>query len=718
MSLSQSLKWKKGNVAKKIRFFMGFGDDVDNGEKTVGGEKVEAEREKCVKVDESEQDNEVSGSIKEGIDQLKLDLLESDKVLIVMAFGPSRSGKSTLLNFLTVKNYPCLEGSGFLTSKIINKSIFEVGGGEESCTRDFLYHKIKASSFRSIHGLDPEPDNEFDILFVDSEGFGNSGDGASKNLFLGLFTLMGISNVQLFLSREVMLNDNRIKCIAQNIVSTRLLGNGQPKLISIARGDPKEKRTEPQIEVNEDSGDESDKDEYQEYLALKKKCIEDNKELYDDFNGRDKKNKSTFVTKLQEKAIIEDANKIEILTMPHCIQYNKEAYKRTLKDLSRMILNGATPRKGSELCEIFEKTREQVYEKCGLIKGQVSMDSVYSKIMNDMLESIKTLEKEVLNCFKTSVAEMKLEEIQELLSKGPKNPKISTFVSHPFTKLVDVIKRYVPETGLDDITKTLLGKIKIESVDRMKKDLKNVLNLEKVWRDNNSMIHKLYQVNQNLQDAKEGQIVPINLIDKDGNITKKRVNVRVLKDSFEYQNINEKKEEKNHYIFPVGIKISRKTTQEATKKFFWKERDTDSTTESNDITECYHFDFISMRAFPIAKDKYRKCSFEFLDYEGIFKYLNVISVEKKVTKTSVVISLDDKCDFLIKNCEVIDYDNVKLGDRKTDDNVLRWPNKSKKELVVEAKSHETHKRVNETKITFINFEPKRVQNPCPAIIKI
>lgn len=44
----------------------------------------------------------------EEFQKFRSELLESPKALIVIGLGPSRSGKSTLLNFLTVKGYPFL----------------------------------------------------------------------------------------------------------------------------------------------------------------------------------------------------------------------------------------------------------------------------------------------------------------------------------------------------------------------------------------------------------------------------------------------------------------------------------------------------------------------------------------------------------------------------------------------------------------------------------
>ena len=713
MSLSSSIKGvvKRGNVAKLVRFFMGD-DNEDDSAKTPSNENVKPARRKGEQTEESERDKEISGIMKDGFDQLKEDLKgdgEDGKVLVVMAFGPSRSGKSTLLNFLTVKNYPCLPDSGRINEKCMGKSIFEVGGGDESCTRDFRYYKLKASRFRAIHKLPPMPEGceDYDILFIDSEGFGNSGDGASKGLFLGLFTLMGISNVQLFMHTDPMLNDGRLRCIAQNIVSTRILGSEQPKTVSIALGTPKEKQAPVKKEIFLDDSSDSDSDSDEDIEEIKKKCIEDNNEMYEDFNDRDKKNKPLFITKLKESAFVEDESKIEILTMPRCIQYNKEAYKRTLKDLSALILDGANPRKGSELCDAFDKTFKQVYEKCGLIEGQVSIDSVYSKIMTNLFDTITTKEKDTIKDFKASVADKNLEDIESILTSGPRNPEVLRFVKRPYELLAEEIGKYVPQSGLDAFSVSLLGKIKKESEERMIKDAFNILNLMKVWKDNNSMIHKLYEVNKSLRDAKEGDVVKINLIDKDGNETKESVNVKVLKDSFGYKNAKERKEDNIHFIFPVGIKITKITSSESTKKHFWKENDpVVKTNETDDITEGYHFDFISMRAFPITKDKYRKCSYKFLDYKGIFKYINIFSVTKTVEKTSIIVSLDDKCDFLIKNCEVIDYDNVQLGDRKTDDKGIREPKTSKKEVVIEAKPHKKHDKSNETKITFINFDFK------------
>lgn len=708
MSSPEPKTKKKGRVANLIRFFSGKDEEETKDDAKPG----------------------ISGFndaeyVNKGFDLLKDKLSNSKKAVIVMVFGPSRSGKSTILNFLTVRNYPYLKNSGIpKKSSKKNKSIFKVGGGEGSCTREFQFYMITASNFRRIHHLDSEPDNDFDIYFIDSEGFSNKGDGASKNLFLGLFTLTGVSSMQLFMHRESMLNEGRIECIAKNIVSTSLFGNAQPLLVSVARGNPKGEDGQKAVEEESDNRDDiddidddneddddfdDDSDSESEDEDSQKK---DNENLYREFNDEDKRNKPTFIESLEDYAVIKDRNKIEILTIPDCIQYNKEAHYRRLQDLSRLILNGTNPRSGSELYKEVEKTFNQVREKCGLIEGELSLDSVYSKLLNELFDSIKSLEKGTEKKFKDFIVKKELREIKALASNGPLNKDLTEYIKGPYASLEQKITKYVPLKGLDAITKTLLGKIEKESEVRMKNVVFNALMLEIVWRDNKAMIHKLYQVNKSLQVAKEGQTVSIKLIDKDGVETNKRVEVIVLHDSFNYENSKDGKIDQLHYIFPTGIKITKITTHVTTDvklRIITKQK---TTTEINeeDITEGYHFDFISMRAFPKTKDKYRKSIYKYLYNPSFLDYflMSLKSYPEIINKSTIKISVDKTHSrFKLINCDVTEFDDVTTGDRKTEEKTLNPKEEDGyQEIVINAKPHEKHDKTNETRITSISFELK------------
>ena len=227
------------------------------------------------------------------------DLSQSERALIVLVMGPSRAGKSTLLNYLTVKQFPFLGATGGkITKKFQDVWKFEIAGGDMSCTRDFAYTKLKATEFAEMQKVTSSfihrPDfKDFDIYFIDSEGFSNI-DGASDNLYLGLFTLIGAAGVQIYIDITPTTSTDRVKHLSQNITVSNAMGNQPPRTISIKRSG-----------TSDDNEDEDDNIE------------KENMKLYQNLKKQDKKNLPMFTAAVQKIARI-DVNKLSILTMPNC----------------------------------------------------------------------------------------------------------------------------------------------------------------------------------------------------------------------------------------------------------------------------------------------------------------------------------------------------------------------------------------------------------------
>ena len=97
--------------------------------------------------------------------EFRVELSQSPRALLVLVIGPSKAGKSTLLNFLTLKEYPLLNKRGKITKEAKEMAHFEVRGGDIPCTADFKYKKVKASEFMEMFNIEgvPAGADDFDI---------------------------------------------------------------------------------------------------------------------------------------------------------------------------------------------------------------------------------------------------------------------------------------------------------------------------------------------------------------------------------------------------------------------------------------------------------------------------------------------------------------------------------------------------------------------------
>lgn len=686
---------KKGHRAKIIKFFLG-----DDGEA-----------------------NEESEEIIEGrFNTLKRILKKSKRAIVVLVFGPSRSGKSTLLNFLTTKNYPFLNEFNEIPKVCDDKSPFPVGGGTSSCTRDFHYAKVCASRFRDIHGLSPESD-EFDIFFIDCEGFGNI-DGTSANFFIGLFTLMDIASVQIYLDKNSASNKDIPTKLAQVIKSSKILGNEhQPKLISVSRTTPDSKKEKEEEKIdeedNEDDDDDCDIDDDFDVIPEVKPISlkEKNEMLYENYRKQDKDNKPKFINDLKEKVKI-DEDKIEILTNPNCNVIEQIAFKKTLTDLSRMILDRANPREGSELSDRLERAYVRVCKKYIVLNGRPETDSVFSSLLKDYIyDIINEEEKKAINDFNDYIKGTVDKLVEEIHEKFPDDDNVMECIEKPFKNLMDKLAFIIPETGLDDITRDCLEKTRMCSENRVAKEIKALLDLRLAQNNVNISISLMYSKNPSLRDAKPGNIVKVNLIDKDGNDTEKQINVIVLEETFMYEG------KKYNYIFPAGIKITKIKKTYIIDVYLTTETTNSTKTEEFDITNGYLFNFLTKEATPKEyADAYRMCIYNYKytwdDHLLITKTILLMwrliramaqhsnPYTKTIEEMSIIITVDDAySSYNLNCCYAIEYDNTDPDERTFEDKTL-YPGSDHLEITVKAKPHEKHDKTNNTNIRSISFKLK------------
>ena len=675
-------------------------------------------------------------------------LSNSERAVIVLVFGPGKVGKSTLLNFLTVDGYPFpRNGGSYIPPEAIDMAKFVVRSGDKPCTIDFDYIKMSASEFRGIHNIPADDSNDFDIFFIDSEGFGNT-IGASRDLFLGLFTLMGVSCVQLFLHNSPTRNDYRIECLAQSIVAGKILGNSGSNIISItARG------------TADLSGVDSSND-IQEVILNKLK-------------EQDEGNENEFIEKLREKAEIKEINNetgvtrniVSIITLPECCEDNGAAYRERIKDLSRMILEKAEPRNGKELLGTpsdenndsktsFSKAYSKVIQHKQTLEGELSMSSVYNSLLIEFIkQKLMRIVKETLQDFRSriqcnldeleaknyyyNVRTRRVDEIEQRLNELNSRPEelnesqrrekneiqverdtISSEIRdeyREFNELVSLgcrkfereIMSIIPDlNSLNSFVKDHLAIIKKNIKFTISNELSTLIEILKLLKNSEGVMGRLYEVNESLGRANVGDIVTINLIDNNGNmLSDKTMRVKVISEEFNYTDSNGV-ERNNHQIFPAGIDITEHeltTTKQKLLGLTWTTTydPPNGKPKRKQIADQFCFDFKNMQI--IRKEEIsQECS----SYEYYYNYwlgFLIIGYTEGIPEKWIEISVANECDLKITGYKIT---KTNWPDLKTTSFDLRCPMEPSNPLKIKADTHTLHGKANTARFIYAKFELK------------
>lgn len=640
------------------------------------------------------------------LNNLFKDLSESDSAIVVLAAGASRQGKSTIVNCLCTD---CPPPDPTKLASRRKKWAFKENGGTSPCTKGLQYAKISASDFR--YKFDLPGESNFDIFFVDTEGFGNI-EGCSPNLFLSLFSLLGIACVQLFVKKDV--DESMVVSLSQNITISRIFDIEYPPTIINARGS---------LEFNDNYDDDDDE----------KTLEEMNDGLYINLQGQDERNLSKVLTKLKEKVGKKDDDEgvflseenFSLVSLPDCNRENTSVYLKVLKKVSEMILRRAKPCSGKELIQKFASISSKNEPYSQALANQNDQGEVQVKLIDLYISrKLSELESDALVNFRLFVHEKDLSYAKRILDVGPEcDPKLKGCLGAPYELLLKKLESILP--GLDKVDSIHLGyldSLKTRSIERMGKSFRNEVVLMISLGDANGRIYHLYKNNESLDGVKPGNIVTINLIDSDGKKTDKQVKVRVLNETFEYEYEEDgvKKIITLHHIFPVGIRILRLNKNKSYGRIALFMGTNINSSEPIDITEGYHFDFNfnELKAIPKDDELSRKSTYYYQKesvsiiplpiLNNILPFLNKIAlyVFEENNESSIKVSMDDSSDFIIKSCDVINYDNTDPKDRKTEDETLIPETVDPQTIVIRAKEHRKPGKTNDTKITFINFELK------------
>ena len=637
-----------------------------------------------------------------GISDFKKDLLKSANAIIIIAFGPSRSGKSTLLNYLTVRNFPLLDGRT-MTKNAKRMARFKARGGSKPCTQGFQYAVVKASEFMAMHGLGDAPAGfgDFELFFVDSEGFGNI-EGASEGLFLGLFSLLGAADAQVSVGLTPASSEDRVRCFAENIVVSRIFGNEPPKAISIIRGGSLEEGSD--NESGSGSGSGSGSDSNSNSKGTKHRAEKKNKKLYENFKRQDTKDIGSFASAVKKRAIV-DEGKLSILTMPYCNEEEGIAYKKTVRDLAGMILEGANPKSGEALAKKIDECFDKVC-MCRDLADKVSMDDVYSVLMKEFIHNAADDEqKKALDELNDAAKKMEPKELADVWKKGVSNNKfLSKYANDAYCALVERIEGIVPSIGgLDEMTQEVLKLSKERINERVCGEGLLLIKLHIDMTTCDGVIARMHDVNPCLHEQKPGCNVTIKLIDEDGNATDRTIRVIVQERTFTYSTNPKDKDVETktfHYIFPAALKVVRRnygaTTNRRAFGLWSTKTDKPTTTEDVDVTQDYTFNFLTMRATPIASISAYKCEYYYSKERSW-----LVNSTEEIKDTRLEIRIEYKDDLRLGLCEVEEYTwvNREKG-TKTDRTVYAndpfW-------MEIKAVPHELTWRTNITDLTLIQL---------------
>lgn len=598
------------------------------------------------------------------------ELSRSPRAIIVLVIGASRSGKSTLLNFLTLKEYPLLSKKGNITPEAKEMEHFETRAGNKPCTTDSKYKKVRGSEFMVMHGLKgvPPGTEDYDIFFIDTEGFGNI-VGISEDLFLGIFSLLGGVGVLIYLDVTGMTDANRVKCLAQNISVSRFLGYNPPKTISIARG------SKPIVEEEED-----DDEAY-------------NTKLYDSLKKQDEKTIPVFIKTLNEQAVI-DEGKISILTMPKCDQIEGIAYKRTVSDLSSMIVSDTSIKSGKELLELISRSYDKVCNIKEHLSGKLTIDSIFTDLLKDFCwKMIKEKREDVLEIFRESNKESSYGDFSSICNG--KDSKISNYSEEPYIRFERALKKIIP--NLDQVDKDFLKTLKEKSIAKMESDIKGVSAVicEKMG-DYKGTLYSLYEANKYLYKQRPSNRLTISSIDSYGNLVDKDISVIVQPECFYGP-----KNVKMYSVFPVGIKVMKiKTVTTIKDGIFYGKTESTEVKYKEDITDGYRFNFLSKTLVPKDEDKYIKCTY---NYNKTWSW--IFWATETIEKTIIKVIVDKECNFKLNKYECVrtDWKNT-----NTPENPTEWNKdlRGLEEFSLEASEHKFPDRENEAKLKYIEFVKK------------
>lgn len=602
-------------------------------------------------------------------------LSESKNAVIVLIYGPGRQGKSTLMNFLTKEGYslPSM-GSLFYKDNQVEGN-FEVREGTDPCTKNFEYVKMSESEFRGIHGIPPYNSNNYDIFFIDSEGFDNTA-GISNDLFLGLFTLMGVACVQLYLNNSVITNGDRMKCLAESIISAKILGNKKSKVISISRGT---------IAISGDP-----------------QLDELNEQVLTQIRNQDKDHKKEFLSGLKQRVDLGDYS-VSTISIPDYISFIKVAYKELLTDLSKMILEGAQPRNGKELLnnefsdafDLVKKHKTKLVAKDD--KGIVSMNTVYNNLMKYFIEKAMTKGEDVSFNQRSEIFEKtqdQLKEMQrnlqnyfELVKQCEKkerdlNSNGGQFDRESAKEDYDSLMKQIKEkhkvfydivsvgcSAFNREIKTIINEPKnLNSIvqgylKEKERSLKNIINdkIENLikqaldLKDTHNVMGRLYEENRSLDNKNVGDIVEINLLNGDGVLVPdKKMRVKIMNDMFDYE--NDGNIQRLHYLFPAGITITEYSLT-TTKEYFTvvkcktKYNTPDGKHSEKNINEQFSFNFNDMKIVP-KEEMSGPCSSYVYTCNYKLLIFSVVTIREKFIQVSLNIL---ESDLWIKECRFTRY---------------------------------------------------------------
>ena len=169
---------------------------------------------------------------------------ESKKIKIVLVIGQARQGKSTLCNYLTNPKIGPIQGGEYFDDDDKDSETFETAAGDDPLTSGIQGSKISIQEFKRIHELTtetpetPAEEEDYDIIFLDTEGFGTIADtkesGKRGDYFVFLLSFLGISSIILDLSKDNFLSTDRIENIKRNLVLLDLVnGKSYQKMMKL-----------------------------------------------------------------------------------------------------------------------------------------------------------------------------------------------------------------------------------------------------------------------------------------------------------------------------------------------------------------------------------------------------------------------------------------------------------------------------------------------------
>lgn len=206
------------------------------------------------------------------------------------------------------------------------------------------------------------------------------------------------------------------------------------KTISIARN----ATFEDDCEDDDDDDDGSGNDAY-------------NERLYKALREQDVRNKSVFIDVLR-KGVIVDENKISILTMPKCNSLEKNAFKRVLKDLAKMILGDGSVAlsSGAELLRKIDESYNKVCDCKDSLAGQLTISATYARLLKDFCKkTIKKKEEEVYDYFRSATEKTNIDDLKEIQEGN--NHVVNQLFGKPYAYLEGELKEIIP--NIDDIVK-------------------------------------------------------------------------------------------------------------------------------------------------------------------------------------------------------------------------------------------------------------------------